>query len=208
MPIYRTPDREIIEEKTKLSGSEYSGDDKTKPLSSSTSAEAEAPPATDRHNAKTVKLSGSGKRDQQDEKTRLIGARRTRTETSVENEQHFDAPNSLDDPVVGWLVVVEGPGSGNSVTLGYGLNTVGRGEESRVRINFGDEQISRDGHAQIIYDHKNVKFYVQHGGGDNLTYLDSAPVLSPQELKGGEQISMGDTTLRFVPLCNDAFNWE
>ncbi|MEO0017489.1 MAG: hypothetical protein RLZZ522_772 [Verrucomicrobiota bacterium] len=46
-------------------------------------------------------------------------------------------------PVVGWLVVVEGPGRGKSVTLGYGMNAIGREPGNRVVLPFGDMQISR-----------------------------------------------------------------
>ncbi len=31
-----------------------------------------------------------------------------------------------EDPVVGWVVVIKGPGRGTSVPLGYGMNSIGR----------------------------------------------------------------------------------
>ncbi|MCB1668895.1 MAG: FHA domain-containing protein [Pseudomonadales bacterium] len=110
--------------------------------------------------------------------------------------------------VVGWLVVVEGPGRGMSKPLGYGMNPVGREEETGVQLNFGDEEISRKAHCQIAYDHKNKKFYIQHGGGQNLTYLGNEPVLSSSELHKDATISIGNTTLKFVQLCGDDFDWE
>lgn len=110
--------------------------------------------------------------------------------------------------VVGWLVVVEGPGRGMSRPLGYGMNPVGREEVEGVQLNFGDEEISRKAHCQIAYDHKNKKFYIQHGGGQNLTYLGNDPVMSPSELTDQATISIGDTTLKFVQLCGDNFDWD
>lgn len=110
--------------------------------------------------------------------------------------------------VVGWLVVVEGPGRGMSRPLGYGMNPVGREEDSGVRLDFGDEEISRKAHCQIAYDHKNQKFYIQHGGGQNLTYLGNEPVLSSSELPGESTISIGNTTLKFIQLCGGDFDWE
>ena len=111
------------------------------------------------------------------------------------------------EPVVGWLVVVEGPGKGQSVKLGYGMNSIGRGAEERVSLDFGDEEISRHGHAMLTYDSKGRKFYIQHGGGTNLTYLGESPVLQPHEIKGREIIGIGKTQLCFIPLCGPDFEW-
>ncbi len=59
----------------------------------------------------------------------------------------------------------------------------------------------------LTYDPRGRKFYLQHGGGANLTYLGDVPVLQPAEIKGGETISLGNTKLRFVPLCGSDFDW-
>ncbi|MBU3586393.1 FHA domain-containing protein [Polynucleobacter sp. 31A-FELB] len=111
------------------------------------------------------------------------------------------------DPVVGWLVVVDGPGRGRSASLGYGMNSIGRDSKERVPLDFGDEEISRNSHAMLTYDGKNRKFYVQHGGGINLTYVGDSPVLQVQELKGREIISIGSTKLCFIPFCGQDFDW-
>ena len=112
-------------------------------------------------------------------------------------------------PVVGWLVVVEGPGRGKSVTLGYGMNTIGRESGNRVCLPFGDMQVSRTKHATLTYDPRGRKFFIQHGESTNLTYVGESPVLSPLELKSGDLIRLGDTTvLKFIPLCGDDFNWD
>ncbi len=124
------------------------------------------------------------------------------------SESTVQKDNFVTEPVVGWLVIVDGPGKGNFVKLGFGMNSIGRATESRVSIDFGDDQISRENHAFLTYDTKNRKFYIQHGGGANLTYLGNSPVLQPFELKGNEVISIGNTKLYFVPFCGENFNWE
>lgn len=112
-------------------------------------------------------------------------------------------------PVVGWLVVIEGPGRGKSVTLGYGMNTIGREPGNRVCLPYGDMLISRNKHATLTYDPRGKKFFIQHGESTNLTYVGEQPVLSPLELKSGDIIRLGDTTvLKFIPLCGDEFNWD
>ena len=112
------------------------------------------------------------------------------------------------DPPVGWLVVIRGPGQGNVVTIGNGMNPIGRDRAERICVDFGDETISRHGHAVITYDPRGKKFYIQHGGGKNLTYMEDAPVLVPTELAGFSKIVMGETVLLFVPLCGERFDWE
>lgn len=111
------------------------------------------------------------------------------------------------EPVVGWLVVTDGPGRGRSLQLGYGANAIGRNETERVSLNFGDEEISRKSHALLVYDGKNRKFYLQHGEGTNLTYLGNEPVLQPTQLHGREMIGVGNTKLCFIPFCGTEFEW-
>jgi hypothetical protein len=118
----------------------------------------------------------------------------------------------MDNPVVGWLVVVQGAGQGISLPLGNGANTLGRSSHQRVMLDFGDTQISRDNHAVITYDPKGRRFYLQNGSGVNLTYLQtdagSLPVLSPVVLESGQHIQLGNTTLKFVALCGSGFGWD
>ena len=123
-------------------------------------------------------------------------------------EVRAESSDGMADPVVGWLVVVAGPGKGQVCKLGYGTNSLGRGENARARLDYGDEGISRENHAALTYDPRGRKFYLQHGGGVNLTYLGDTPVLTPTPLAPMQDISIGDTTLRFVPFCGPDFDWQ
>ena len=142
-----------------------------------------------------------------DEKTQVVGGQRGQA-GQRDMPERAEKAAGMDDPVVGWLAVVEGPGKGNAMQLGYGANAVGRGDTARVNLDFGDDQISRGGHAIVTYDPRGRKFYVQHGGGTNLTYLNDQPVLIPIELPALSHISIGETVLRFVPLCGEEFDWQ
>jgi len=132
-------------------------------------------------------------------------------ETRIISESRIDSMgpgiDRMDDPPSGWLVVVAGPGKGNAVEFGYGMNCVGRADSERVTLNFGDDRISREKHFTITYDEKSRKFYINHGEGNNLTYLGTEPVLQPVEILQGDQIAVGDTVLRFIPLCSQEFDW-
>lgn len=111
------------------------------------------------------------------------------------------------DPVVGWLVVKAGPGKGMSRTVHYGQSSIGRGSDQRIVLDFGDQRIARDTHAIIVYDDKGRKFYLRDTGKANIVRLRGAPVLQPVEIKDRDEIEIGDTTLLFVALCNDGFDW-
>lgn len=122
-------------------------------------------------------------------------------------------------PVTGWLVVVDGPGKGKSFSLYPGVNSIGRSQttgegaqrrEQEVSLDFGpksDLEIAREGQAKLTYADKTNAFYIQHGGGNNLTYLNDQPVLEVKNLSPYDQITMGKTTLVFVPFCSDKFTW-
>lgn len=107
----------------------------------------------------------------------------------------------------GWIVVVEGPGRGASFTLHNGVSQIGRGEDQTVRLDFGDTSISRNNHAAVAYDDEQGKFYLGHGGKSNLVRLNGRPVLSTEEMTNGDQIRIGETTLKFVALCGEDFTW-
>ena len=128
--------------------------------------------------------------------------------SSSAEAQDAAASDVMDDPPTGWLVVVGGPGRGNVVTLGTGSNTIGRDPSERVSLDYGDMKISRTNHGAITYDPLGRKFYVQHGGGKNLTYVGNEPVLAPRELAPLTHVRIGDTVLRFVPLCGAEFSWD
>ncbi len=105
-------------------------------------------------------------------------------------------------------MVTDGPGKGASVRLGNGQNSIGRGEGSRARLDFGDRRISRNDHAVVTYDPRSNRFFIQQGRGVNLVYLDDEPVLAPAPLPNGSRIALGETVLRFVALCGDEFTWR
>ncbi len=109
---------------------------------------------------------------------------------------------------VGWMVLVGGPGRGNSFTLYNGVAQIGRGEDQAVRLDFGDTSISRSNHAAVAYDNQNKQFYLGHGGKTNLVRLNGKPVLSTEELESGALIQIGETTLQFVALCGSDFDWD
>lgn len=109
---------------------------------------------------------------------------------------------------VGWLVVTQGPGRGTSFTLVAGLAQIGRNDDQAVQLDFGDNGISRAGHAVVAYNTEDRTCYLGHGGKANLVRLNGGPVLSTVPLTNGDMIRISDTTLRFVSFCDDGFDWQ
>ena len=110
------------------------------------------------------------------------------------------------DPVVGWVVCVDGPLRGTDWRIHVGYNYIGR-ETGDIHIQ-GDSQISREKHAMIAYHNKNRTYYVGPAEGRNIIELNGEPVFNATKLSKFDIITIGATKLMFVPLCDDTFTWD
>jgi hypothetical protein len=115
---------------------------------------------------------------------------------------------AVEAPVVGWLVIVKGPGRGTDLRIHPGQNRIGRSRGMDIVLDFGDASVSSEAHALLIYDYQNNRFHLKHGEGRNLTYLNGQPVLDTQALNAHDVIGVGETELRFLPFCDERFNWD
>lgn len=138
-------------------------------------------------------------------KTRLLGF----NPDAIGVSDPFQKPESRAAEAfpVGWLVVVAGPGRGASFPLHDGVARIGRGEDQTVCLNFGDNSISRENHLSVAYDSEQNAFYIGQSGRSNIVRLNNKPLLSTEQIKGGDQIRVGETTLRLVALCDAGFSW-
>lgn len=120
------------------------------------------------------------------------------------------APDDLQsDPVVGWLVVLSGPGRGQYRAIFSGSNTIGRSSGQRIPINFGDDAISSEKQAFLVYDGRKRQYQlVPNLERPNLVHLNDSALLANGELNPHDKITMGNTTLLFVPLCGADFDWS
>ncbi len=153
--------------------------------------------------------------DLSEPKTQIFGGRKKAKAaeskgTSENNIQTSDnnLADPMSDPLAGWLVIINGPGMGHVMQVGFGQNTIGRDNSERIKIDFGDGQISRQNHAMITFDPRGKQFYISQGTGSNLAYMNDAPVLAPTVLEANCEIILGETTLRFVPFCSPDFSWD
>jgi hypothetical protein len=110
------------------------------------------------------------------------------------------------DPVVGWLVCVEGKNVGKDYRLKVGSNKIGRSSGMDVAIA-DDNSVAREKHAAIIFEPHRLQFLVQAGDARELCYLNDEVVLTPTELQPYDILTLGETKLAFVPLCSERFSW-
>jgi len=111
------------------------------------------------------------------------------------------------EPVVGWLVCVDGPDRGRDYRIRSQRNFIGRDARMDISIS-GDEQISRENHAVITYDLRSNVFRLAPGESRGITYLNNNAVDVPAMLKPYDVIELGATKLIFIPFCGEAFQWQ
>ena len=113
------------------------------------------------------------------------------------------------DPVVGWLVVVGGPGLGSYRPVFEGNNSVGRAATNRIPLDFGDAAISSEEQAYIRYDAADRSFlFVPNLAKTNVVSLNDKRPTGAVVLEAMDVIVMGRTQLVFVPFCGPEFDWS
>ena len=111
------------------------------------------------------------------------------------------------DPVVGWLVCVEGPEKGRDYRIHSDNNFIGRSEKMDICIR-GDDTISRENHAVVSYDMRDKIFYFSPGDGRSIVRLNDKALFMTSEIHTYDRIEVGNTKLVFLPLCGEEFDWE
>lgn len=110
------------------------------------------------------------------------------------------------EPVVGWLVCVDGVERGRDYRLLAGRNYIGRSLDMDVSIP-DDKQLSREKHCSIIYDPRSFRF-VLLPGDSTLTMVNGAAQNAPCDINDGDIISCGSTKLCFIRFCKEGRDWE
>jgi hypothetical protein len=111
------------------------------------------------------------------------------------------------DPVVGWLVCVEGAEKGKDYRIHTEKNKIGRSENMDIIIK-SDSSISRENHAFIVFNPRQNIFRVQSGESRGLIYVNGEEVLASRELAVSDIIEIGEGKYRFVPFCGENFTWD
>lgn len=71
-----------------------------------------------------------------------------------------------------------------------------------------DPKVSREQHGDILYEPHKREFYLIPGKSSGFCYFHEEAVWSPVQLKAHDVITLGDTKLMLVPVCDEKFGWE
>lgn len=111
------------------------------------------------------------------------------------------------EPPVGFLICISGPDRGQYYELRSGNNFIGRAATMDVVI-VNDKKVSRDKHANVLYDPKGRNYMLLSGEAKGLAYLKNELVLTPQKYSNNDIFQIGDTKLMLLSVCTNEFSWE
>lgn len=127
----------------------------------------------------------------------------------VRGRKPIEREKFAQDPVVGFLVVIGGPGLGASRPIFEGNNTVGRSAANRIALDFGDDTISAEAQAYIRYDSADRSFlFVPNLAKTNVVSVNDKRPTSAIELKAMDIVTLGRTQVAFLPFCGPEFDWS
>lgn len=110
-------------------------------------------------------------------------------------------------PVVGWLVCVEGPSKGRDYRIHSQYNSIGRARHMDICIE-GDNTITAECAATLAYDDREKLFFFDRDKSKNIVRVNGRVVMGSTELHAFDELTIGSTTLVFVPLCGERFDWN
>ena len=158
--------------------------------------EYDAPPTT-RVMRQSTQNEGGDMNSDQEARTQMVRGR-----------QEVERGDFKQDPVVGWVVVVGGPGIGSYRPIFEGNNTIGRSKSNRVAIDFGDDTISAEEQAYIRYDSADRSFlFVPNMAKTNVVSVNDKRPATAVPLQSMDVITMGRTQMVFVAFCGADFDW-
>ncbi|OCL25307.1 hypothetical protein U472_13195 [Orenia metallireducens] len=128
-------------------------------------------------------------------------------ENGVKTLAYWDEEQGF-DPVVGWMVCIEGAEQGKDYKIRHERNFIGRSEEMHIHIE-GDKTISRRNHGVISYNPKERNFtFIPGPEITSIIYINDEAIYAPRELSAYDIIEMGKSKFIFIPLCGQHFEWQ
>ncbi len=110
------------------------------------------------------------------------------------------------DPVVGWLVAVNGKEKGRDYRIHTDNNFIGRSDRMDICLR-GDDTVSRENHAIVSYDDAEKVYYFSPGDGRSIVRANGKAIFQTITLNAYDRLTIGKTELIFIPLCGSNFEW-
>jgi len=113
-----------------------------------------------------------------------------------------------EDWVCGWLVCTRGVNKGRSYEIKAEKNSIGSDHDMAIRV-LGDPGIDKRNHGIIVYEPETLITTLLPGDSKGLVYKENTPIFAPDTLNPYEEIKIGNSTFRFIPLCRmGLFDWN
>lgn len=108
------------------------------------------------------------------------------------------------NPVAAWIVCRKGSCRGKFFAIYTGKNTIGTSRKMDIVLN--GKEICEEEHACIVYDYRNVVFYIT--GLNGTIQINQKDTIGWNELHPNDSITIGDLVFDFIPYCNKERNWN
>lgn len=102
---------------------------------------------------------------------------------------------------------LERPGRGRDYRLHMEKTFSGRAPHMDVLLD-GDNTVSRERHAIVIFDPKKKVFWALPGEASGLVYLNGDIVNAPAQMTADDILEVGQTKLVLVPFLGDGYSWS
>ena len=111
------------------------------------------------------------------------------------------------EPVVGWILGMNGATMGKSFELKAGKNFIGRAPGNDIVIP-DDNSVAMNHHASVLYEPRERVFIALPSEGKELLYVNDELLVKSRQLEPYDRLKAGETNLLFFPLCTSRFAWE
>lgn len=111
------------------------------------------------------------------------------------------------NPVLGWLVCVQGEKLGKDFRLTQAVNYVGCAASNDVCLGF-DKEIAENTILTIDYEKQRRVFRLNVEQSQNPVFVNDILVYSQLDLRDKDIISLGTTRLKLICFCDASFAWE
>ena len=109
------------------------------------------------------------------------------------------------NPVVGWLVCVEGAEKGRDYRIISGRNYIGRSVNNDICVA-DDGNVSRQRHFSIVYDPRSRRYFALPGESSTIQ-INGEAKYNKHLLSDGDIITCGESKLCFISFCKEGRDW-
>jgi hypothetical protein len=125
---------------------------------------------------------------------------------TTQAEDSVDSEDKNSNPIVGYLICIEGMHKGKSFDVKEGRNFIGRSMAMDISLS-GNSKIQRERHAIVTFDPRSKTCFFQPEESRDILYINDEPVFGPSKINHEDIIFMADEKFIFFKLTCDKIDW-